>query len=195
MTIKSPLPIEEVLDTLLKTEYIQKYLMHLDSCDPETRAHSVRVAQLATDMGIEEGLDYRALKTLCLAALLHDIGKVDVDQELLHAPRKLTQEEKKVVDRHTIHGARKIQGRRFKKVREIVRRHHDYQKGKKVTSEMREKGSIAHLTEIVAAADVFDALCSVRPYKEALAKREVAHIMVSEFTGSSTLILLALKRY
>jgi len=195
MTIKSPLTTREVLDSLIKTSYIQKYLGYLRLCDKDTRAHSVRVAKIATDLGIEEGLNVWQLKTLCLAALLHDIGKADVDQDLLHASRRLTRQEKREIDRHASFGARKIRGEHLRKVREIVRHHHDFQKGKELPTAKRRKGSVAHLTEIVSAADIFDALRSARSYKLPYSRRKVARIMQSEFTGSKALVHKTLERY
>jgi len=195
MVIKSPLS-NDIFNQLLKTKYIEKYIELLNSCDPETKAHSIRVARLATDLGFELGLSIKDIKTLCLAGLLHDIGKADVDQKLLHYKGALTPKGKKEVGKHALYGARKIKGKRFKVVREIVRHHHDFKmQDEKKTVVKRRKGSIPYLTEIVAVADLFDALLSKRSYKLPFRKRKVEHILRTEFSGNKTLITCVLGRY
>jgi putative nucleotidyltransferase with HDIG domain len=196
MVIKSPLS-NEVFNQLLKTKYIEKYIELLNSCDSETKAHSVRVARLATDMGFELGLSIKDIKTLCLAGLLHDIGKIDISQKLLHTKGPLTAKGKMELSKHALYGARKIKGKRFKVVREIVRRHHDFhkQRTEQMVTVKRRKGSIPYLTEIVAVADVFDALTSTRSYKVPFGRRKVEHILRTEFSGNKSLVRCVLERY
>lgn len=196
MVIKSPLSAD-VVNQLLKLRYINKYLVLLTACDKETKKHSIRVAKIAGDLGIELGLPLNDTKTLCLAGLLHDVGKCDIDSKLLHKKRFFTAHDRKKMSKHTVFGVDKIKEKRLKVVKEIVLHHHDFNaKGRhKNQTVKRRRGSVPYLTEIVAAADMFDALQSKRPYKLPFGKMRIERIMRSEFYGNSSLIPKVLERY
>lgn len=96
--------VENLLSNLLKSEFIIMNLSDIRSVDDYTFSHSVNVCIMSLITGIVMGIKGEALKELGVGALLHDIGKVMIDDEILQKPTNLTINEFDEVKKHTVYG-------------------------------------------------------------------------------------------
>ena len=125
---------------------------------------------------------------------MHDIGKLDIPVDVLSKPAPLDPDERYLMDTHPREGFDRLEGIADERVRRIIVGHHEYQR-----SAYPRKGPRLHnlssLTELVAVADLFDALASKRSYKPALEKDVIERIMREDFLGDPSLVERALARY
>lgn len=146
--------------------------------DPETGAHILRMSHHSRLIGERMGLGAEELDLLLAAAPMHDVGKVGIPDAILLKPGKLDDMEFAVMKQHAVIGWKILQGhsagnRILETAAEIALAHHEkfdgsgYPNGTKGTD-------IPLVGRIVAVADVFDALTSVRPYKRAWSVDEAA---------------------
>jgi putative two-component system response regulator len=122
-------------------------------------------AAIARKMGLPE----KAVEIILCAAPMHDIGKIGIPDDILLKPGKLDSEEWKIMKQHTIIGANILKGSKIAFVRmgaTIALTHHEKWDGSGYPKGLSAK-QIPLAGRIVALADVFDALTSKRPYKEA----------------------------
>jgi putative nucleotidyltransferase with HDIG domain len=140
----------------------------LDAKDPYTHGHSYRVSRYALLIGEEMNLNDSQLQALEYAALLHDLGKIGIDGEIIAKPGKLTPEEYEMMKTHPAKGAKIIERLRFlKEAADVVKYHHERVDGKGYPEGlMGEK--IPMMARILHVCDTFDAMTSSRPYREAL---------------------------
>jgi putative nucleotidyltransferase with HDIG domain len=147
-------------------EILVKYL---ESTDRYTKGHSERVAEHAMDIAIAMGLPRNEVENIRVAALLHDIGKIEISASLIGKAASLSQDEVVQVAAHSEKGAKILHsvGGVLKEAIPIVLEHHTYfskqDKPVDVASKMSSMG-----TRIVAVADSFDAMTSDRPYRKGL---------------------------
>jgi putative nucleotidyltransferase with HDIG domain len=148
-------------------EILSKYL---ESADRYTQGHSVRVAHLSEDIARAMGLPAFEVENVRAAALLHDIGKIEISLDVLHKAARLTDEEKKLMDSHTEKGARIISlvGGVLKEAVPIVSAHHKYFfDSKKPTpqGDIHRENEVPLGAAIIAVADSYDAMITDRPYR------------------------------
>ncbi|MDG0811221.1 HD-GYP domain-containing protein [Cohnella rhizosphaerae] len=153
---------------------ISLLLEELQVADDPTYRHSIAVALLSMLLGRWLHLEEPELRLLMSAAVLHDIGKSKLPLELLNKPGKLTEREFEVVQKHTVYGYEMIQ--RTKGLTDthaaVALQHHERWDGSGYPHGIA--GNKMHvLSRIVAVADVFHAMSSRRPYKDALPFCEV----------------------
>jgi putative nucleotidyltransferase with HDIG domain len=144
----------------------------IESRDPYTRGHSDRVSAIAEVIARRLGWKRSRLGALRLGALLHDIGKLNLDDAVLRKPGPLDDREFAEIKRHPLAGARLI--RRFEALRPAlpyVLFHHERWDGRGYPSG-RSREQIPRGARIVAVADAFDAMISVRPYRPQLSIRD-----------------------
>lgn len=147
--------------------------------------HISRVATIARIIGEELGLPQGALRNLYLAAPLHDIGKIGVPDAILNKPGRLTDEEMATMRRHVEIGAAILGGSDIDLMQtatDIAESHHEKWDGTGYPRGARGD-SIPLVARITAVADVFDALCSDRPYKRAWSA-EKAYAEILRSSGS-----------
>lgn len=179
-------------------EDIGSFCAELRAHHVETFFHGYRVALLSLAFGYRNAVDERSLSTLACAGLLHDLGKRCVPVDLIDAPRALLDDEREVMSAHPRLGFVLLEG--FDDdVRRVVVAHHEYKKDPyprsgsdrrvsellpRVKTERRISDSrIDCLSQMVAAADVYDALSSRRSYKAPLSSGDVWAVMLGQFTG------------
>lgn len=172
---------ENIMDEILSRKKILINLVDIKSLDNYTYQHSVNVAILSMILGIQLKLSRYELYTLCVGAMLHDIGKVFVSLEIVQKSGKLTDVEYAEIKQHTIRGYDYLKGSLDVSAvsRIIALQHHERPNG--LGYPERRKGSDIHkLSKIVAIADVYDALTSDRTYRKALSPNEaLEYIMAS----------------
>ncbi|MCK4787054.1 MAG: HD domain-containing protein [Desulfobacteraceae bacterium] len=155
----------------------------LEASDMYTAGHSRRVSEVAMAIGRKLGLDEERLDDIRWGGLLHDIGKIAIDRSILNKPSKLTGEEYAHVMTHPVVGATIVsQAISNVSLAEIIEYHHCFYNGCGYGQTVRGE-NIPLLARIVAIADAYEAMTSLRPYRPALSREEaIAEIMCH--TGS-----------
>jgi len=141
----------------------------LESTDRYTKGHSERVAEHAMDIAIAMGLSRGEVENIRVAALLHDIGKIEISANLIGKAASLSQAEMMQVSQHSEKGARLLHsvGGVLKEAIPIVLEHHtSYAQMDKPSGNGSNKTSMG--TRIVTLADSFDAMTSDRPYRKGM---------------------------
>ena len=132
-----------------------------------TGQHVKRVSEYTQVLCKSLGYDDEEARKISLAAMMHDVGKIMIPEDILEKPGKLTSEEFEVIKKHTEYGKQMLEaspGELFHISTQIARHHHEKWDG---TGYWGVKGEdIDRCARCVALADVFDALVSRRPYKE-----------------------------
>jgi putative two-component system response regulator len=149
--------------------------------DAETGEHTHRVGDLAAEIAHALGHPPEWCEQLRLAGRLHDVGKVAVPDSVLRKTGPLTVEEYEQMKAHTSMGHRILAGNSapmFQMAAEIAQSHHEWWDGSGYPLGI-QRTSIALAGRIVAIADVYDALCSKRPYKRAWPRAEAARFVIS----------------
>jgi putative nucleotidyltransferase with HDIG domain len=124
--------------------------------DAGTLRHSWRVSRLAGEMALQVGAPAAVCQTASLAGLLHDVGKIAVPTALINKPGALTEAEARIMEGHTVSGARMVQSFAPPEIVHVVAHHHD---------RLDKWPSLPWLTRLVSVADAYDALVSDRPYR------------------------------
>lgn len=142
----------------------------IETRDPYTSGHSMRVSQLAVSIAERMGLGHRRTEDIEAAALLHDIGKIDaVYTEILNKPGSLTSEERSVIQSHVLKGVELLESLASFDDRVIaaVRHHHERIDGKGYPDGLAGE-EISLGGRIIKVCDAIDAMLSDRPYRSAL---------------------------
>lgn len=148
--------------------FVRSLVSTLDAKDPYTRGHSERVALLARRLGQQIGLETSDLEDIYLSGLLHDIGKVGVDDRILAKPGQLTEEEFHQIQQHPMIGYQILcQLRNLAQILPGVRHHHEAFNGKGYPDKLKGEG-IPLMARIIAVADSYDAMVSDRPYRKGM---------------------------
>jgi HD-GYP domain-containing protein (c-di-GMP phosphodiesterase class II) len=142
----------------------------IEKRDPYTGGHTQRVTLYSQAIAKYLQLEPLEKKWLKIASVLHDIGKIGVEDDILKKRDRLTPEEFNVIKRHSDMGAEILE--HIRQLREIVpgvRYHHEHVNGKGYPNGLRGK-EIPILAKIVAVADTYDAMTTDRPYRKAIEK-------------------------
>jgi putative two-component system response regulator len=143
---------------------IEALVSALEAKDKYTGGHSRRVAELALAIGSKLGLTSNEMEDLRWSSLLHDLGKIAVDQQIQNKPGELTCEEYRQIMIHTHVGAAIVKPVVNERVVTIIEHHHDHFDGRGLDQVIM--GDEIHLgARILALADTFDAITSDRPYR------------------------------
>jgi putative two-component system response regulator len=137
--------------------------------DEDTGAHIQRMSRYSAEIARHMGLGENVSKYILYAAPMHDIGKIGIPDSILLKPGKLDPDEWEIMKRHTIFGGEILKGAKsgYLKLGEVIAMsHHEKWDGSGYPKGLKGK-KIPKVGQIVAIADVFDALTSKRPYKEA----------------------------
>ena len=145
----------------------------IDAKDPYTKGHSERVAEMSVALAQELNLSDRDIEDIEYTALLHDIGKIGIEDSILGKKGGLTSQEYEKIKEHTIMGANIIEPVDFlKNSYKAIYHHHEKYNGKGYPDGLKEK-DIPLLARIIAVADAYDAMSSDRPYRKKLNKDEI----------------------
>ncbi|HET9102190.1 MAG TPA: HD-GYP domain-containing protein [Solirubrobacteraceae bacterium] len=151
----------------------------LEAVDRYTRGHSDRVARYAENIARKMGLTAQQIVTIRTAALVHDIGKLRTPPEVLNKPGRLTDEEFAIIKRHPVDGAEIVAGLGDAGLTAIVRHHHERLDGKGYPDGLAGD-QIPLGARIIAVADTFDAITSVRPYRPRREHKKALDILSAE---------------
>jgi putative nucleotidyltransferase with HDIG domain len=199
---------KDILRSLLKEGAIQQYLNSLKEHHPETYHHSVRVGLLCLDIGLELDLEQPELTLLGYAGLLHDIGKRKIPEAILSKTSPLSPAEREIMKEHPRLGFLELDQAGFEVVGAAVVSHHEFKvapyprqgadrrRGRRDGGGRRGESELApFLGEIVAVADMYDALSNRRAYKPAMPKDKVEEVLREQFTGRESLIESVMQRH
>lgn len=167
--VRSLVRIKRYTDDLDSAEAaIISLALTIEARDPFTNGHCQRLAAYAGQLGAAIGLSADDLTALTRGTFLHDIGKVGIADAILLKPGPLTRDEYREMQQHTVIGDRVCSElRSLRKVRPIVRNHHERLDGSGYPDGLRGD-DIPLLAQITGIVDVFDALTAARPYRAAL---------------------------
>jgi putative nucleotidyltransferase with HDIG domain len=155
----------------------------IDEKDPYTRGHSGRVAKYSTLIGRELGLSDEDLDKLRIAALLHDVGKIGVDDRVLKKPGALTAEEFELMKQHTVKGANIMRPvSQLKEMLPGIELHHEHMDGHGYPYGLTAP-QIPLMARVIAVADTLDAMTTNRPYQTAM-ELEFALTRIKALTGA-----------
>ena len=148
----------------------------VDAKDPYTCGHSDRVARVAVRLAEELGCDAKTLNTLYLSGLLHDVGKIGTDDNVLRKAGKLSPEEYEHIKKHVEIGHRILRDlSKLEGVLPVVLHHHESWDGGGYPQKLQSQ-RIPLTARIVAVADAFDAMCSDRPYRQGMPDEKIDEI-------------------
>lgn len=150
---------------------IESLVFALESKDKYTAGHSRRVTEIAMAMGKELGLSIDEMEDLRWGSLLHDVGKIAVNQLIQNKPGRLTPDEYEHIMIHAHVGAGIVKPVVNEKVVEMVEHHHDHYDGSGLNQVLVGE-DIPLAARILAVADAVDAMTSDRPYRSAMPVEE-----------------------
>ena len=155
----------------------------IDAKDPYTRGHSERVARYSIAIGKNLSLPEKDMRNLRISALLHDVGKIGIDDRILRKPGALSDEEFEVMKQHPAKGAAIMSG--VAQLIDIIpgmKYHHEKWSGGGYPDGL-EGEQIPMQARIVAIADTFDAMTTNRPYQKAM---EIGYVVekIKSFAGT-----------
>ena len=150
---------------------IEALVCALEAKDRYTGGHSRRVTETALALGDELGLSADDMEDLRWGSLLHDVGKIAVDQLIQNKPGRLTHEEYEHIMIHAHVGAGIVQPVVNDRVVEMIEHHHDHYDGSGL-HQVVAGSDIPLAARILAVADAFDAMTSDRPYRPAMSREE-----------------------
>jgi putative nucleotidyltransferase with HDIG domain len=149
----------------------------IEAKDRYTLGHCARVADYACRIAERAGLTERDLVWFRMGAFLHDVGKTEVPEEILNKPGRLTDEERAIMERHTVIGDEMLAPVEFPwDIRPMVRSHHERWDGHGYPDKLVGE-DIPRSARIMRIADVFDALTTARSYRRPLTPDEALAIM------------------
>ena len=144
----------------------------IEAKDEYTRGHCQRVSAYAVEIGTRLALPDHTMRDLELAAILHDIGKIGIDEAILRKPTRLTFEEMQAMHEHPVIGERILRSvEPLHLVASYIVYHHEHYDGKGYPHGARGE-EIPLIARIISVADAYDSMSSRRPYRETLPEEE-----------------------
>lgn len=169
---------DELLKAILKNNAVTLNLVELETCDEYTFNHSVDVGTIAMVIAKNMNFPLRNVREIGVAGILHDIGKTKIPLEVLNKPARLTDEEFAIIKKHSLYS--------YELIRDIptlseqtklgVLEHHEKIDGSGYPNGLLGE-QISPYAKILAVADIYDALCTTRPYKKGYTPRESVEML------------------
>ena len=170
-------------DKELTREIIEAFAKVVDLKDTYTQGHSFRVAKYTEMLARELGYDEETIEKYHNIALMHDIGKVGIPDNVLNKPGKLTEEEYGLIKSHTSRGYDVLKNISIMpEIATGARFHHERPDGKGYPLNLKQD-EIPRVAQIIAVADCFDAMYSNRPYRPRM-NFEKAVSIIKEASGT-----------
>lgn len=216
---------QEIFAKIELEDKVKRYLDPLREHHEDTYHHVRRVAQLCVDIGYDNTLTGEQLTYLAYGGLLHDLGKRCIPYDLLSKSARLTSEEIAVMDGHARLGFMQLQHFEYPVVPQLVVAHHEYQRrgyprqgrdrrqqerrkmvvpiisdhrqrhDRRSTQRRQTDAAVITLAQLLAAADVFDALSQPRSYKPALPLDKIQEIFAQDYLGARVFAEQVMRRY
>lgn len=179
--IRSLLKLKALYGELDHSEnIIFSLIVAMESRDPYTKGHSTRVGEISKEFVSYAGLSYKDQELMKKAGMLHDIGKIGLSETILSKPGKLTEEEAEMIKRHTLIGeeiCRPLLS--LQNIIPAIRSHHERWDGRGFPDGLADK-EIPLMARILSILDSFDAMVSIRPYRDKRSVQSALKIMADE---------------
>jgi len=175
---------EDIEDaSMLKSKLLEK----IEQKDNITSNHCSKTSHYALKLGCNVGLNESDLSLLEVSATLHDVGKINVPNEILRKPTTLTTEEYEIIKRHSVWGAEIVETFLLEEntfaqmdlLAQTIRHHHERYDGGGYPDGLKGE-VIPLLSQIISVADAFDAMTSDRTYRKAMEEEEAIEIIQNE---------------
>jgi putative nucleotidyltransferase with HDIG domain len=165
------------------TQTISSLAQAVDKRDKYTSGHSLRVKEIAVDIGREMRVGDQELEALEWGGLLHDVGKIGVSDNVLLKQERLTREERMLMNMHPVFGAEIIAPvTKLAPELPIIRHHHEWYNGSGYPDRLMGD-EIPKLARILHVADAFEAMTAARPYRMKPLTAEQALGELRKFAG------------
>lgn len=174
--------ITSIVDELLYNRHVMVNVVDLRTYDDYTYSHSINVSVLSVVLGTVLGMDKKTLNELAMGALIHDIGKVFIDKNIINKTSKLTYDEFEEIKKHSLKGYNYVcsHSDMSENVKSVILMHHEQYNGNGYPVAL--SGDEIHLFgRIVCVADVYDALISDRPYRRAMLPSDAMEYIMSGY--------------
>lgn len=153
----------------------------IDAKDPYTQGHSRRVTRYAVAIAEELDLDPTTIENVRYASLLHDVGKIGIEDKIIRKAGRLTDEEYAIIKQHPVIGEKILKPVEFLHDKiPGVKHHHEYYDGRGYPSKLKGE-EIPLIARIICVADAFDAMTTDRPYRKGL----TINVVMNEFKKNS----------
>lgn len=177
--IQTVLHLKNYVDELAKSVLLS-LARSIEAKNPRRTGHSERLAEYAERLGKSAGLTEKDLGDLRMASWLHDIGKVAVPDSILLKPGPLDEEERKIVQQHPLTGEKICMPlKALRPILPAIRHHHERINGTGYPDGLRGD-AIPLSARILQIADIYDALVTDRPYRDALSHEDALSILQQE---------------
>ena len=172
-TVQAKILVGEMAENIARSPNAMVWLTHLKNRDEYTSIHCMNVCILALSFGRFVGLERAELELLGLGALLHDIGKMYVPDEILNKPGKLTKAEFEIIKRHPVDGHKLLVTKDDmpQSSLDIVLYHHERTDGTGYPAGLNDE-QIGQLVKMSSIVDVYDAITSDRCYHDGMSPYE-----------------------
>jgi len=164
---------ERCLTKIMLDQSIETLAYTIDAKDKYTKGHSSRVAKYSRMIAMVSGKSEEECREVYLSGLLHDIGKISINDTIINKPGKLTNEEYEKIKNHPAYGAKILQ--KMKSITYLqngAMYHHERYDGKGYPCGLKGD-EIPELARIISVADAYDAMTSSRSYRPAMDQCEV----------------------
>ena len=167
--------LQHAYRTLKKTylDSVKVLAEAIDAKDPYTRGHSDRVRRMSLQIATSLGFTEERMEILEYGALLHDIGKIGIKDEILQKPGALSSEEYQTIQEHPLIGVKIVEGVEFFKDKiPMIRNHHEHYDGRGYPDGLVGE-AIPLEARIITVPDAFDAMASLRPHRNAMPLKDI----------------------
>ncbi len=173
LAIENARMYRDLKESFLST--VKSLAQALEAKDAYTRGHSERVTTYAVRLATRLQMPGEEVEMLQRLGMLHDVGKIALDRQILNKPGKLTNDDMEMVHQHPIWGESIIQPLKLsKREMAIVRHHHERYDGLGYPDGLAGQ-AIPLPARVISVADAFDAMTSDRPYRNAMGLRDALH--------------------
>jgi HD-GYP domain-containing protein (c-di-GMP phosphodiesterase class II) len=153
-------------------DILQGLVIAVDTKDRYTKRHSEDVSRYASFLAVRLGVEADLLRSIRVAGLLHDVGKIGIPDQILRKPGKLTEAEYAIVKQHVALGDMIVRDLPdIETIRAGIRHHHERWDGAGYLTGLEGEG-IPLIARLLAVGDAFSAMTTTRPYRKALGIRE-----------------------
>ena len=168
----------------IRSKAVETVMQTLAERIPLEKQHSERVSEICRQIGQALAMPDIEVKKLAMAGLLHDIGKIGINDRILNKPGRLTAKEQLEIQRHPEVGYRILSlTDEMSEIAGYVLAHHERMDGSGYPRQLRGE-QIPFISRILAVADVYDAMTSIRPYRKEKLTEEEALIYLSQSAGT-----------
>ena len=159
---------------------IEAFVSSMEAKDHYTEGHSRRVGALSVQIAKQLRYSGSKIKQIEIAALLHDIGKIGIEETILQKPNRLNLEEQKRIQEHPLIGVETVQRVGISdEITEMIRHHHERYEGGGYPDGF-DHTKVSFEAYILGVADAFDAMTSDRPYRTAMSTHVAMTILEKE---------------